>query len=58
VIDSQTGSIVQGLGHCEFGEVLSDTNPGFQPFGFAGGHYDHETRLVRCTLGACRVLDV
>ncbi|RMF17501.1 MAG: hypothetical protein D6761_04145 [Candidatus Dadabacteria bacterium] len=23
-----------------------DTNPGFQPFGFAGGLYDHETGLV------------
>ena len=27
--------------------MLSDTNPGFQPFGFAGGHFDHETGLVR-----------
>ncbi|RMF17497.1 MAG: RHS repeat-associated core domain-containing protein, partial [Candidatus Dadabacteria bacterium] len=25
----------------------TDTNPGFQPFGFAGGLYDHETGLVR-----------
>jgi len=47
VIDSQTGSVVQEILYSEFGEVLSDTNPGFQPFGFAGGHYDHETRLVR-----------
>jgi RHS repeat-associated protein len=31
----------------EFGNVLIDTNPGFQPFGFAGGLYDHETGLVR-----------
>lgn len=31
----------------EFGRVLADTNPGFQPFGFAGGHFDHETGLVR-----------
>jgi RHS repeat-associated protein len=27
--------------------VLSDTNPGFQPFGYAGGIYDSETRIVR-----------
>jgi RHS repeat-associated protein len=27
--------------------VLSDTNPGFQPFGFAGGLYDRDTGLVR-----------
>ena len=24
-----------------------DTNPGFQPFGYAGGLYDHDTGLVR-----------
>jgi RHS repeat-associated protein len=27
--------------------VLQDTNPGFQPFGFAGGIYDTDTKLVR-----------
>jgi RHS repeat-associated protein len=31
----------------EFGNVLVDTNPGFQPFGFAGGLYDPQTKLVR-----------
>ena len=31
----------------EFGGVLSDSNPGFQPFGFAGGLLDNETGLVR-----------
>ena len=31
----------------EFGNVLLDTNPGFQPFGFAGGLYDQHTKLVR-----------
>lgn len=30
-----------------FGRILVNTNPGFQPFGFAGGHFDHETGLVR-----------
>lgn len=35
------------MGHDEFGVVVVDTNPGFQPFGFAGGLYDSETRLVR-----------
>lgn len=30
-----------------FGRVLADTNPGFQPFGFAGGLYDWDTKLVR-----------
>lgn len=30
-----------------FGNVLLDTDPGFQPFGFAGGLYDSDTGLVR-----------
>lgn len=30
-----------------WGEVLEDTNPGFQPFGYAGGLYDPDTGLVR-----------
>jgi len=37
----------QTLVYSEFDEVLTDTNPGFQPFGFAGGHCDLETKLVR-----------
>ncbi|HRO66098.1 MAG TPA: RHS repeat-associated core domain-containing protein [Pseudobdellovibrionaceae bacterium] len=41
------GSIAQALSYDEFGSVLSDTNPGFQPFGFAGGIYDPDTNLVR-----------
>ncbi len=27
--------------------VVQDTNPGFQPFGYAGGLYDYRTGLVR-----------
>jgi RHS repeat-associated protein len=30
-----------------FGNVTRDTNPGFQPFAFAGGPYDPDTKLVR-----------
>ena len=29
------------------GNITSDTNPGFQPFGFAGGLYDTDTGLTR-----------
>lgn len=47
VVDVATGSIIQRLSYDEFGNVLSDTNPGFQPFGFAGGLYDADTGLVR-----------
>jgi RHS repeat-associated protein len=38
---------MQGLRYDAFGRVVLDTNPGFQPFGFAGGLYDHQTGLVR-----------
>ncbi len=47
VIDAATGTIVQQMDYDEFGNVTLDTNPGFQPFGFAGGLYDRDTGLVR-----------
>jgi RHS repeat-associated protein len=46
-IDLATRQVVQELDFDEFGRVLLDTNPGFQPFGFAGGLYDGDTGLVR-----------
>ena len=47
VIDTDTGDVVQRVDYDEFGNVLSDTNPGFQPFGFAGGLYDGDAGFVR-----------
>jgi RHS repeat-associated protein len=47
VIDSSTGAIAQRMDYDDFGNVLMDTNPGFTPFGFAGGLYDSQTKLVR-----------
>jgi len=47
VIDIATGQIAQRIDYDEFGNVTRDTNPGFQPFGFAGGLYDQHTQLVR-----------
>jgi RHS repeat-associated protein len=47
VINTATGSIAQRMGYDEFGRVTTDTNPGFQPFGFAGGLYDRDIELVR-----------
>jgi RHS repeat-associated protein len=47
VIDVTSGAIVQRMDYDEFGMVILDTNPGFQPFGFAGGIYDRDTGLVR-----------
>ena len=47
VIDSATGAVAQRIDYDEFGNGISDTNPGFQPFGFAGGVYDQHTKLTR-----------
>jgi RHS repeat-associated protein len=41
------GEVVQRIEYDEFGRVLTDSAPGMQPFGFAGGLYDAETKLVR-----------
>ncbi len=46
VVNATTGAIVQRMDYDSFGNVVLDTNPGFQPFGFAGGLYDRDTRLV------------
>jgi RHS repeat-associated protein len=47
VIESETGAIAQQIDYGPFGQVLYDSNPGLQPFGFAGGLYDLDTELVR-----------
>ncbi len=47
VVNTATGAIVQEMKYDEYGNVLTDTNQGFQPFGFAGGIYDQDIRLVR-----------
>jgi RHS repeat-associated protein len=47
VVNLATGAVAQRMDYDAFGDVIRDTNPGFQPFGFAGGLYDHDTGLVR-----------
>jgi RHS repeat-associated protein len=47
VVDVDSGEVAQRLDYDAFGRVVRDTNPGFQPFGFAGGLYDADTGLVR-----------
>jgi len=47
VVNVADGLVAQRLDYDEFGNVLTDTNPGLQPFGFAGGLYDSDTKLVR-----------
>jgi RHS repeat-associated protein len=39
--------VAERLDYDEFGNVLTDTNPGMQPFGFAGGLRDRDTGLTR-----------
>lgn len=46
VVDAATGAVAQRLDYDSFGQVLVDTNPGFQPFGFQGGLYDPDAGLV------------
>ncbi len=47
VIDTVNGDVVQRMDYDEFGDITNDSNPGFQPFGFAGGVYDQHTGLTR-----------
>ena len=47
VVDVATGDVAQELDYDEFGNVVRETSPGFQPFGYAGGLYDRDTELVR-----------
>jgi RHS repeat-associated protein len=47
ILNTATGAIAEQITYDEFGNVLSDSSPGFQPFGFAGGLYDQDTRVVR-----------
>ncbi|MDO4705749.1 MAG: RHS repeat-associated core domain-containing protein [Comamonadaceae bacterium] len=47
VIDAETGQIGQRIDYDAWGRVTHDSQPGFQPFGFAGGLYDPDTGLTR-----------
>ena len=47
VVNTSGGAVAQRLDYDAFGNVLADSAPGFQPFGFAGGLYDPDTKLVR-----------
>jgi RHS repeat-associated protein len=47
VVNASTGAVAQRVSYDAWGRVLEDTNPGLQPFGFAGGIWDGATGLVR-----------
>jgi len=41
------GTVAQRIDYDEFGAVLRDTSPGFQPFGSSAGLWDIDTGLTR-----------
>ncbi len=47
VINTSNGTIAQRIDYDDWGNVLLNTAPDFTPFGFAGGIYDKDTKLVR-----------
>jgi len=47
VVNAITGAIAQRIDYDALGQMTMNTNPGFQPFGFAGGLYDADTELTR-----------
>jgi len=47
VVNTDTGAIVQAIRYDAWGAIVEDTNPGFQPFGFAGGLIDPDTGFVQ-----------
>lgn len=47
VVNAVSGAVAQRIAYDEFGRVSSDSSPDWQPFGFAGGHHDGLTGLVR-----------
>ncbi|HKU17721.1 MAG TPA: RHS repeat-associated core domain-containing protein, partial [Candidatus Saccharimonadales bacterium] len=46
IVNASTDAIAEQISYDAWGNVTSDSNPGFQPFGFAGGLYDADTGLV------------
>ena len=47
VVNASSGAIAQSITYDPWGKDTADSSPGFQPFGFAGGIYDPDTKLVR-----------
>lgn len=47
VVNASSGEVVQRIQYDEFGVVLADSNPGFQPFGFGAGLWDSTVGLLR-----------
>ena len=46
-VTDSNGNLVKEIVYDSYGNIISDTNPDFKvPFGFAGGLYDSDTKLV------------
>jgi RHS repeat-associated protein len=46
IVNVANGQIIQSIDYDAWGNVVSDSNPGFQPFGFAGGLWDADVNLI------------
>ncbi len=48
VVADASGNVIKKIEYDSFGNIINGTNPDFAvPFGFAGGLYDRDTKLVR-----------
>jgi len=47
VVNTTDGTVSQRMDYNDLGKVTSDSNQGFQHFGFAGGIYDGQSKLVK-----------
>ena len=47
VVKTTDGNVLQKMEYDAFGKVVSDDNPGYTPFGYAGGLYEYRIDLVR-----------
>jgi len=45
IVDASSGAVVQRLDYDDWGQVTADSQPGFQPFGFAGAREVHRDRI-------------
>ena len=46
IVNTSNGNVEQRMDYDEFGNITYDSNPGPQPFGFAGGIYARDTKLT------------
>ncbi|MFN8495852.1 MAG: RHS repeat-associated core domain-containing protein [Caldilineaceae bacterium] len=46
MVNATTGQIDQSVEYDDLGQVTTDSNPGLQSFGFAGGLYDYQTQIL------------